>query len=1399
MIFIAYHINYSKQTLSYTFVSKKHTERVTGRMPPPGYTASPTSMTYPNVINVDLSNNPVNFADAEADGHRVQVQMAIQDLNLYFKWVRSVGSDRPVGYVTTIPDFKECLEVSFSDGFTDLDGISTGLTFTSGSIANSDNLSNSVNDLVMSYVLYKVYGRSTFNTDGKVYNAKDALHMLQNTDVSYAIGTSISSNNAKGQAIDTMFRDLLSSDPVRFFDASGHQVTGLFEINSDVSGNGSWNIVESDTIEIRLNFIFHAPVTRRGIRGKQGPIESISPTEVPFEQIIIQSGDTFPIRLQIKGTASRSARRIANLNSHSNTLTWTQSGGIITGYSGTLPSSVTIPSSVDGVSITGLADNLFMNATNITSVTVPSGVETIGTYVFCGCTNMTSTTLPSSVLSLGSHCFQGCSSLANLTLPSGLESIGGNTETFAGCTSLTSLVIPNSVTTIPQRSFQNCTGLTSISLPTSLTTLGSGSFSNCAALISITIPEGVTTIPQGIFANCASLTTVTFPESVTTLSSGMFTGCTALTTIEIKSESPPAGISYLITDISGSSASITLSESSDILEWNNTLDNEGYSGTINTVNFGLLVSFNASTYSGSGAWNDDSGNGNAATLQTGTAAKNADGNGIVFDGSTAWQFSDLEVMSNFSISVWYKRTGSGGQNACIVTDVQGPNNDLNMWLITGGQGATSEQVMGGFKPYNGYSGAPITLQLNIWHQITITWDGTNIKTYVDGLLQDTTDYSGTTLTSSGTSYKIGGTYSGESYIVGELSVLKIYNYALSSTDITNYYQETYNSYDIVKSVTLNPVTASTTQLSCSWTTTHDDDVYVQYYYTNSQTIPKTGGTPVGSLQTVASGTTTHTLSSPTITYDAAKYYFVGVKSISQGKEVRSHYYLVSFNASTYSGSGNWQDESGFDNHAVLQAGTATKNADGNGIVFDGSTNWIFTNFGLQPVFSMSTWFKKTGSCGGNSYIVGQIQGPPFNAVNMYLLINGLGATSDEAVGGFKPSNSKSGAPITLDTGLWNQITVTWDGSDLKTYVNGSLFDTTDYEGSVVYSSGNIYSIGGGLSGASYIVGEIGALQVYDYALSSNQITDYYEQTYNNYIGVSINTLVTTSTNLSSYWLTNSSPTSVTVKYYSTNSSTVPSTGGTQIGTSQSVSAGIRVNTLTPAVAPVSGTYYFVGVTPAGGSEIRSTTAVLMPYKLLVSFNASTYSGSGAWNDDSTYGRDATLAAGTAAKTSDGKGIVLDGSTIWTFPGIGFQTNFTMSVWFKRTADANYGGIVSSEAGPYSSVNMIIGGNPTTGIHGGYVQYFNHFGPSVEFPINEWHHIAVSRDSTNIYTYFDGSLYDTTNQNGNGPLNYDLPYRIGASFNNNFITGEIGALQIYGIVLSAQEISDYVSSTGSSYT
>jgi hypothetical protein len=335
--------------------------------------------------------------------------------------------------------------------------------------------------------------------------------------------------------------------------------------------------------------------------------------------------------------------------------------------------------------------------------------------------------------------------------------------------------------------------LTSISLPTSLTTLDSGSFSNCSALTSITIPEGVTTIPQGIFANCTSLTTVILPATVTTLSSGMFTGCTALTTLTLKSESPPAGISYLVTDISGSSASITISASADSAAWSNTLASEGYSGPINTETSNLLVSFNASTYSGSGAWNDDSGNGYNATLEAGTAAKNNDGNGIVLDGCTSWTFPDIGLQQTFSISVWFKLTAIPNPFTWLVTDVQGSGLGPNMMIQIDNTGnANCGFVTGG----QGYTGNPLPLPLNEWHNINVTWDGTYIKTYYDGSLFNSIDKSGdVTENSSSSRYRIGADFFDSTYYTqGEIGALQIHSVALSSTEITSYYNSTVSTY-----------------------------------------------------------------------------------------------------------------------------------------------------------------------------------------------------------------------------------------------------------------------------------------------------------------------------------------------------------------------------------------------------------------------------------------------------------------------------------------------------------------------------------------------------------------------------------------------------------------------------
>lgn len=273
------------------------------------FSATPTQLYYANVVDVDLAANAVNFADDLTQGHRVQVSMPVADLSKYFKWTRASGDDRPVGKFEdeATPSFETTLAENLKD-FTDLDAVSSGLNLSSGVLSDSSisSTGNETNDLIAQYILYKVYGQSSYDTAGTVFNVDDLKGMIENASVTAAIDTSILGHNARAGSVDQMFRDLLASDPKRFFDAAGKQVPGLFETNTDVAGNGDWKLVAGDIMEIKINFNFTAAVTRRVVRADQQPLSSMAGSgagpfsEASLEQEIIPAGHVFPVRLQIK-------------------------------------------------------------------------------------------------------------------------------------------------------------------------------------------------------------------------------------------------------------------------------------------------------------------------------------------------------------------------------------------------------------------------------------------------------------------------------------------------------------------------------------------------------------------------------------------------------------------------------------------------------------------------------------------------------------------------------------------------------------------------------------------------------------------------------------------------------------------------------------------------------------------------------------------------------------------------------------------------------------------------------------------------------------------------------------------------------------------------------------------
>ena len=182
-------------------------------------------------------------------------------------------------------------------------------------------------------------------------------------------------------------------------------------------------------------------------------------------------------------------------------------------------------------SVTRIGGSAFESCSSLTGIIVPDGVTNIGSSVFRNCSSLTSATIPDGITNINYSVFENCSSLTGIIIPDSVTSISGSA--FSGCSSLSSIIIPNSVTSVGERAFSDCSGLTSVVLSDTLTSISKYMFSGCSSLSSITIPGSVTAIGSEAFYNCSSLTGVTIPDSVTDIGGRAFSGCSSLTSVSI--------------------------------------------------------------------------------------------------------------------------------------------------------------------------------------------------------------------------------------------------------------------------------------------------------------------------------------------------------------------------------------------------------------------------------------------------------------------------------------------------------------------------------------------------------------------------------------------------------------------------------------------------------------------------------------------------------------------------------------------------------------------------------------------------------------------------------------------------------------------------------------------------
>ena len=826
----------------------------------------------------------------------------------------------------------------------------------------------------------------------------------------------------------------------------------------------------------------------------------------------------------------------------------------------------------------------------------------------------------------------------------------------------------------------------------------------------------------------------------------------------------------------------------------------------------------AINYSGSGPWNDESNNGNDATLEIGTIAKNVIGNGIILDGSTAWTFPNLNLGNNWSVSVWFK-TPSLSYNtspASIIT--QGIQNETRNFYIDCNDDIS---FISGFLS-NGQSLSLNTqIQKELWYNIQITFDESTFTVYNNSVIDQY--YPNATFSSidSGLQYYIGvGVFNNNTYyITGEIGEVRIYNYAISQEQVTADYNESKSTYmlnptDIAGCLMwldgadpLNTgIQPSTSAIVTTWVdksgnnnngTGVDNPIFVagggvqlngssQYYSTPYTSQPSTENVFVvvkfnnvtgnqdilgtssssggprefqiinsvislvkynisylntgsatisantifmydysytssnlsayynGNLDSQVSNPvafdgfgTTNIGYSPISFMDGTVYEIIIYNNVLTTVERQSvENYLVSkwglqnsslspvllLKAINYSGEGSWNDESGTSNSASLLTGSNAKNTQGNGIILDGATAWGFPALVSISLFTCSVWFKWFGI---NTYPKCIISKGNNLDSTLFIQVN---YNNNSFVGGFLNNGTRViGSEITIIPEVWYNIQITWDGSNILTYVNSVLFGVVQGQDLLTPNNYEQYIIG------ADITGEIGEVRIYNYAISQIQVTADYNES---------------------------------------------------------------VSTFTTYTSPVL---------------------------LLKAIN---YSGEGTWDDESGNGINATLETGTIAKNPASNGIILDGATAWTFPNLNLGNNWSVSVWFK-TPSLSYNtspASIITQGIQNETRNFYIDCNDDISFISGFLSNGQSLSLNTQIQKELWYNIQITFDES-TFTVYNNSVIDQYYPNATfSSIDSGLQYYIGVGvFNNNtyYITGEIGEVRIYNYAISQEQVTaDY---------
>ena len=214
----------------------------------------------------------------------------------------------------------------------------------------------------------------------------------------------------------------------------------------------------------------------------------------------------------------------------------------------------------------------------------------------------------------------------------------------------------------------------------------------------------------------------------------------------------------------------------------------------NIITNGLVLSLDAAnrkSYPGSGTtWRDLSGNNNTGTLASGSSFSSANGGSIVFDGID--DFVDLPINAQFNtpsvtFDCWINLQNRNNRHIVYV-NWSGNSLEVNSNRTVVMYNLSSADQLG--------ATTTSTINFGEWVNITGTYNSISqtLETYINGVLRATRTSTPNTIYNVST-HRISGTnFSGA--ILGNVSIVRHYNLALSASEIAQNYNATKTRYGL---------------------------------------------------------------------------------------------------------------------------------------------------------------------------------------------------------------------------------------------------------------------------------------------------------------------------------------------------------------------------------------------------------------------------------------------------------------------------------------------------------------------------------------------------------------------------------------------------------------------------